>query len=60
MPMLSLILLVILIAQIGFWETFGAVLGAAAVMVLFIALELAVVPVGLWVSARKLFRRQIS
>jgi hypothetical protein len=56
MPILFFILLVILIAQIGFWDTFGAVLGAAAMMVLFIVLAVAVVAVGLLAFARKLFR----
>ena len=34
MPLLFFILVVILIAQIGFWNTLGAILGAAAMMVL--------------------------
>jgi hypothetical protein len=38
MPILILIVLAVLIAQVGFWDTLGAVLGAAAMMVLFLLL----------------------
>jgi len=41
MPILFFILLIILTAQIGFWDTFGAVLSAAAMVVLFIVLVVA-------------------
>ncbi len=43
MPIIIFILLVILIAQIGFWDTLGAVLGAAAMIVLFVLLAGALV-----------------
>jgi hypothetical protein len=56
MPILFFILLVILIAQLGFWDTFGAVLGAVAMIVLFVVLAIAVVVVGLFAFARRLFR----
>jgi hypothetical protein len=56
MPILFFILLVILIAQIGFWDTFGAVLGAVAMISLFVVLGIAVVVVGLLAFARGLFR----
>ena len=56
MPLLFFILLVILIAQIGFWDTFGAVLGAVAMMILFVILAVALVAVGLAAFARRLFR----
>ena len=46
MPFLFFILLIILIAQIGFWKTLGAVIGAAAMLVLLIVLLIAVVIVG--------------
>ena len=36
MPFLFFILLVILIAQIGFWKTLGAIIGAAAMLVLLV------------------------
>jgi hypothetical protein len=55
MPLLFFILIVILIAQIGFWDTFGAILGAAAMMVLFVVLIVAVVAlVGMYVAKRLL------
>jgi hypothetical protein len=38
MPLLILILIAILIAQIGFWDTLGAVLGATAMMILLVLL----------------------
>jgi hypothetical protein len=46
MPFLFFVLLIILIAQIGFWKTLGAVIGAAAMLVLLIVLLIAVVIVG--------------
>jgi len=56
MPILFFILLVILIAQVGFWKTLGAVLGAVAMLVLFGILATALVIVGLFAFARGLFR----
>ena len=35
MPIILLILLVVLVAQIGFWDTLGALLGAVGVIILF-------------------------
>jgi hypothetical protein len=57
-PMLLLffILLIILIAQIGFWDAFGAVLGAVAMVALFVLLAAALVAVGVAAFARRLFR----
>lgn len=46
MPLLFFILLVVLIAQVGFWNTLGATLGAAAMMVLLIVIIVAVVAIG--------------
>ncbi len=34
MPILIIVLIAILIAQIGFWDTLGAVLGATAMVIL--------------------------
>jgi hypothetical protein len=56
MPLLFFILLVILIAQLGFWDAFGAVLGAALMMVLLVLLAAGVVVVGFLAFARRLFR----
>jgi hypothetical protein len=46
MPILFFILLVVLIAQVGFWNTLGAILGAAAMIVLLIVIIVAVVVIG--------------
>lgn len=46
MPLLFFILLVILIAQVGFWNTLGAILGAAVMMVLLVVIIVAVVVIG--------------
>ena len=40
---LLFIVLVILIAQLGFWDTFAAILGGAAMLVLFVLLAIALV-----------------
>jgi hypothetical protein len=53
MPLLFFILIVILIAQVGFWKTLGAILGAAAMIVLLIVIVAAIVVVGgLFVAKR--------
>ena len=46
MRFLFFVLLILLIAQIGFWHTLGAVLGAVLMFVLLIPLILAVIIVG--------------
>jgi hypothetical protein len=38
MPILIFIVLIILVAQIGFWDTFASVLGALGVILLLIVL----------------------
>jgi hypothetical protein len=43
MPIILFIVLVILIAQIGFWDTFAAILGGVAMIVLFVILAIALV-----------------
>jgi hypothetical protein len=43
MPILLFIILVILIAQVGFWDTFAAILGGVAMLVLFVLLAMALV-----------------
>ena len=54
MPLLFFILLVILIAQVGFWNTLGAILGAAAMMVLLVVIIVAIVVVGGLFAAKRL------
>ena len=51
MRFLFFILLVVLIAQIGFWKTLGAIIGAAAMVVLLALLIVAVFVVGGWLIA---------
>jgi hypothetical protein len=43
MPILLIVLIAILVAQVGFWDTLGALLGAAAVLALFWVILLATV-----------------
>ena len=43
MPILLFVILVILIAQVGFWDTFTAILGGALMIVLFVLLAIALV-----------------
>lgn len=53
MPILILIVLAILIAQIGFWDTFQAVLGGIAMIVLLILLALSLVALAAYVAFRR-------
>jgi hypothetical protein len=53
MPIILLIILIVLIAQVGFWDTLGAVLGAFAMMALFVLLLVA----GVALAGYLLFRR---
>lgn len=53
MPILIFIILVILIAQIGFWDTLQAILGGAAMLVLFALLVIA----GLAIAGALILRR---
>ena len=46
MPLIFFILLVLLIAQVGFWHTLGAVLGAVLMLILLVLLLVAVVTIG--------------
>jgi hypothetical protein len=41
MPLLIFLVLVILIAQLGFWDTFQAILGGVAMIILLILLVIA-------------------
>ncbi|HSA80929.1 MAG TPA: hypothetical protein VLE23_08900 [Geminicoccaceae bacterium] len=56
MPMILFVILVILIAQIGFWDTFAAILGGAVMLVLFVLLALILVALGGWLLLRRLWR----
>ena len=53
MPFLFFVLLVILIAQIGFWHALGAVIGAVLMMVVLVVLVVAVILIGgVWIVGR--------
>jgi hypothetical protein len=53
LPLLLFLILVILIAQLGFWDTFAAILGGVAMLALFALLAI----LALAVAAALLFRR---
>ena len=54
MPLVFFVLLVLLIAQIGFWKTLGAIIGAIGMVVLLIILAAATLAIGI----RLLFGRR--
>lgn len=54
MPVLFFILLIILIATVGFWNTLGAILGAVMMVVLLVVLILAVAAVGGYIAAKRM------
>ena len=56
MPILLFIILVVLIAQIGFWDTFAAILGGVAMLVLFVLLAIILVVLGGILLVRRLRR----
>ena len=56
MPILIFLLLIVMIAQLGFWDTFSAVLGGVAMIVLFIVLAIALVALLITLSLRRLRR----
>ncbi len=58
MPILLILLVAILIAQIGFWDTLGAILGAAGVLVLFLLIAVAALTVAGYLVVR-LFRQRL-
>ena len=57
MPIILIILLAILIAQVGFWDALGAILGAAAMLVLFVVLLVTAAAIALYLLFRRLRRR---
>ncbi len=56
MPIILFVLLVVLIAQFGFWDTLQGVLGAAAMLTLLVALAGSLVGLGGWYALRRLRR----
>jgi hypothetical protein len=56
MPLLIFLILIIMIAQLGFWDTFAAVLGGVAMVVLFILLAIALLTVAGALIVRRYLR----
>jgi len=56
MPLLAFLILVILIAQLGFWDTFSAILGGIAMIVLFVLLALALAALAAVLLIRRMGR----
>lgn len=53
MPILILVLLAVLIANVGFWDTLQAIFGAIGVIILFWLILLGLIAaVGTWLYAR--------
>jgi hypothetical protein len=57
MPILIILLLAILIAQIGFWDTLGAILGGIAMVVLLLLILAAIAALATVMLYRRLRRR---
>ena len=57
MPLILFLLLVIMIAQIGFWDTFSAIIGGIAMIVLFLLLLAALLAIAAVLASRRLRRR---
>jgi membrane protein YdbS with pleckstrin-like domain len=53
MPILLIILVAILIAQIGFWDTLGALLGAVAAIALFFIVLVAALVIAAYLAYRR-------
>jgi hypothetical protein len=56
MPLVIFLILVILIAQIGFWDTLSAILGGVLMIVLLVLLLVALVALGGLLALRRLRR----
>lgn len=56
MPLILFILVVILIAQIGFWDALGAILGAVLMVVLLVGLVAAIAIFGVLFLLNRLAR----
>jgi hypothetical protein len=53
MPILLIVLIAILIAQIGFWDTLGSLLGAVVLLILFFVVLLAAIAVSAYLVYRR-------
>jgi len=54
MPLVIFLIVVILIAQIGFWDTLSAILGGVAMIVLLVLLLAGLVALGGLLAVRRL------
>jgi hypothetical protein len=53
MPFLLFILVVLLVAQVGFWKALGAIVGALAMFGLLFVLGIAILVLGgMWIAGR--------
>lgn len=53
MPIIIILILAILIAQIGFWDTFSAILGGVAMVILLVLLFAALVALAGFLAYRR-------
>ena len=56
MPILIFLIVVIMIAQLGFWDTFSAILGGVAMIVLLVLLLAGLLALGGMLAIRRLRR----
>ncbi len=57
MPLILFILIIVLIAQVGFWDTLGALLGAVAMIALLVLVAAAIAAVGGYLLFNRVRRR---
>ena len=57
MPILIILLLAVIIAQVGFWDTLGGILGAVGMIILLVLLIAAVALLIGYSSYRRIRRR---
>jgi uncharacterized membrane protein YkvI len=55
-PILLIILLAILVAQVGFWDSLAALFGAVGIVILFFLVLAAVVAIGAYLLFRRVWR----
>lgn len=56
MPILLIILLAILVAQVGFWDSLAALFGAVGIVILFFVVLAAVVAIAAYLLFRRVWR----
>lgn len=53
MPIIIILILAVLVAQIGFWDTFSAILGGIAMVVLLVLLFAALIVLAAFLAYRR-------